>query len=173
MGPRVHNRSIFDPKISIFLRYTHITPIFGVRRIRPNGILSPPYPEVTLDNFGFPAGGRLAARRAVFQPPGRNFAILRKGHFPREVPLILDRGQRNLVGPSGPPIIWPTLINGPGPGQNYGEMAVNGRFYALPKSGKRAENPFFSKVTPKIGQKTDIYLGKGYFFLCTTLPGRG
>ena len=83
----------------------HITPISGVRRIRPNGILSPPYPEVTLDNFGFPVGGRLAARRAVFQPPGRNFAILRKGHFPREVPLILDRGQRNLVGPSGPPII--------------------------------------------------------------------
>ena len=89
------------------------------------------------------------------------------------LPLILDRGQRNLVGPSGPPIIWPTLINGPGPGQNYGEMAVNGRFYALPKSGKRAENPFFSKITPKIGQKTDIYLGKGYFFLCTTLPGCG
>ena len=75
MGPRVHNRSIFDPKISIFLRYTHITPIFGVRRIRPNGILSPPYPEVTLDNFGFPVGGRLATRRAVFQPPGQNLTI--------------------------------------------------------------------------------------------------
>ena len=64
------------------------------------------------------------------------------------------------------------IDNGPGPGQNYREMAVNGRFYALPKSRKRAENPFFSKITPKIGQKTDIYLGKGYFFLCTTLPGR-
>ena len=63
------------------------------------------YPEVTLDNFGFPVGGRLAARRAVFQPPGRNLAILSNSHFPREVPLILDRGQRNLVGPSGPPII--------------------------------------------------------------------
>ena len=75
MGPRVHNRSIFDPKISIFLRYTHITPIFGVRRIRPNGILSPPYAEVTLDNFGFPVGGRLATRRAVFQPPGQNLTI--------------------------------------------------------------------------------------------------
>ena len=62
MGPRVHNRSIFDPKISIFLRYTHITPIFGVRRIRPNGILSPPYPEVTLDNFSFPVGGRSVDR---------------------------------------------------------------------------------------------------------------
>ena len=48
---------------------------FGVRRIRPNGILSPPYPEVTLDNFGFPVGGRLATRRAVFQPPGQNLTI--------------------------------------------------------------------------------------------------
>ena len=53
------------------------------------------------------------------------------------------------------------------------DLRRNGRFYVLPKSGKRAENPFFSKITPKIGQKTDIYLGKGYFFLCTTLPGRG
>ena len=74
MGPRVHNRSIFDPKICIFLRYTHTTPIFGVRRIRPNGILTPPYPEVTLDNFSFPVGGRSAARRAVFWPPGRILA---------------------------------------------------------------------------------------------------
>ena len=98
--------------------FIYATPIlsqfFGVRNIRLNGIISPPYPEVTLDNFGFLVGGRLAARRAVFQPPGRNLAILSNSHFPREVPLILDRGQRNLVGPSGPPIIWPTLINGPG-----------------------------------------------------------
>ena len=60
--------------------FFHATPIssrfFGVRKIRLNGIISPPYPEVTLDNFGFPVGGRLAARRAFFWPPGRNFAIL-------------------------------------------------------------------------------------------------
>ena len=49
-------------KICIFLRYTHITPFFGVRRTRLNGIISPPYPEVTLDTFGFPVGGRLAGR---------------------------------------------------------------------------------------------------------------
>merc|ERR1719209_2495763 len=91
---------------SAFFYATPIQPPFlRVGRTRLNGIISPPYPEVTLDNLGFPVGGRLAARRAVFQPPGRNLAILRKGHFPREVPLILDRGQRNLVGPSGPPII--------------------------------------------------------------------
>ena len=43
-------------------------PFFGVRRTRLNGIISPPYPEVTLDTFGFLVGGRLAARRAVFRP---------------------------------------------------------------------------------------------------------
>ncbi len=62
------------PKISIFLRYTHITPIFWGQTDPTNGILSPPYPEVTLDNFRFPVGGRSAARRAVFQPPGRILA---------------------------------------------------------------------------------------------------
>ena len=46
--------TIFGPKIWIFLRYTHIAPIFGVRRIGLNGIISPRYPEITLDNFGFP-----------------------------------------------------------------------------------------------------------------------
>merc|ERR1712074_292063 len=38
------------------------------------GILSPPYPEVTLDNFSFLVGGRSAARRPVFRPPGRILA---------------------------------------------------------------------------------------------------
>ena len=61
-------------KICIFLRYTHITQFFGVRRTRLNGIISPPYPEVTLDTFGFPVGGRLAARRAVSRPRLPNVA---------------------------------------------------------------------------------------------------
>jgi len=52
-------RPIFGPKIFTFLRFTHIAPIF--RRIQPNGIISSPYHEVTPDNFGFPAGGCLAA----------------------------------------------------------------------------------------------------------------
>ena len=57
-------------------------PFFWVRRTRLNGIISPPYPEATLDNFGFPVGGHLAARRVVFRPPGRIltfFGIF--GHF--------------------------------------------------------------------------------------------
>ena len=58
----------FGPKISAFLRYTHITTFFGLRGLLFNRIISPPYPVVTLDTFGFPVGGRLAAQRPVFLP---------------------------------------------------------------------------------------------------------
>ena len=64
-GPK---KCIFGPKISFFLRYTHITHFFGLRRTRLNGIIISPCPEVTLDTFGFPVDGRLAARRAVSRP---------------------------------------------------------------------------------------------------------
>merc|ERR1711936_545306 len=56
--------------------------------IRPNGILSPPYPEVTLDNFSFLVGGRSAARRPVFRPPGRIFA--RKSVFCYRTPDFVN-----------------------------------------------------------------------------------
>ena len=48
----------------------------------------------------------------------------------------------------------------------------NGRFNVLTKISFLGQK-IFQKKTPKICLKTDIYLGKGYFFLCTTLPGRG
>ena len=37
---------------------------------------TPPYPEVTLDTFGFPVGARLAARRAVLWPQLPKVALL-------------------------------------------------------------------------------------------------
>ena len=43
-------------------------PFFRLGRSRLNGIISPLYPEVTLDTFGFPVEGRLVARRAVLWP---------------------------------------------------------------------------------------------------------
>ena len=43
-------------------QWAHKSPIF-------------PYPGVTLDNFGFPVGGRSAARRDVFRSLGRILAI--------------------------------------------------------------------------------------------------
>ena len=72
--------------------FFHATPIlppfFGVRWIRPNRILGPPYPEVTLDNFSFPVGGLSAARRAVFRPRGRILA--RKSVFCYRTPDFVN-----------------------------------------------------------------------------------
>ena len=64
-GPK---NCIFGPKFCIFLRYTFETPIFWGQTHRTGLITCPPYPEVTLDTFGFPVDGRLAARRAVSRP---------------------------------------------------------------------------------------------------------
>ena len=62
-------------KSPFFLCYTHITPIFWGQTDPTQWYHSPPYPEVTLDNFSFLAGGRLAARRAVFWPLGQILVI--------------------------------------------------------------------------------------------------
>ena len=67
--------SIFGPKICIFLRYTYEPPIFSGQTDRTGPIISPPYPEVTLDNFGFPVCGRLAAQRAVLWPQWPKMAL--------------------------------------------------------------------------------------------------
>ena len=63
-------------------------PFFRLRRSRLNGIISPPYPEVTLDTFGFPVGGRLAARRTVSWP---------------RLPKVALSGPQNAV-------FWPEII---------------------------------------------------------------
>ena len=51
-------------------------PFFRLGRSRLNGVICPPYPEVTLDTFGFPVGGRLATRRAVSWPRLPKVALL-------------------------------------------------------------------------------------------------
>ena len=56
----------FWPKISFFLRYAHVTHFFGLKQTRLNGIISSPYPQVTLDTFGFPVDVRSAAQQVVF-----------------------------------------------------------------------------------------------------------
>ena len=63
-------------------------PFFRLGRSRLNGIISPPYPEVTLDTFGFPVGGRLAARRTVSWP---------------RLPKVALSGPKNAV-------FWPEII---------------------------------------------------------------
>ena len=93
---------IFGPKFCIFLRYTHETPIFLGQTHRTGLITCPPYPEVTLDTFGFPVDGRLAARRAVSWPRLPKVALFgpKSGFF----------GQKSIFCPH-PPISslpsWP------------------------------------------------------------------
>ena len=76
-------KTAFFTRNSAFFYATPMKPpFFWVRRTRLNGIISPPYPEATLDNFGCPVGGRLAAWRVVFRPPGRILAFFGIfGHF--------------------------------------------------------------------------------------------
>ena len=61
-----------------------------------NGMTTPPYPEGTLDTFGFPVESRLAARRAVLWP---------------RLPKVAFLGVKNDVfqpqqPPRGPPCGW-------------------------------------------------------------------
>ena len=59
----------FWPKNQFFfLRYAHITHFFGLKQTRLNGIISSPYPQVTLDTFGFTVDVRSAAQQAVLWP---------------------------------------------------------------------------------------------------------
>ena len=68
-GPRGGRRGPFLARKSAFLYATFMkSPFFGVRLTRLNGIISPPYPEVTLDTFGILVCGRLVARRPFFGP---------------------------------------------------------------------------------------------------------
>ena len=66
LGPK--NAVFLAQKSVFFLRYAHITHFFGLKQTRLNGIISSPYPQVTLDTFGFPVDVRSAVQQAVFWP---------------------------------------------------------------------------------------------------------
>ena len=70
-------KTAFSAQNSAFFYATPMKPpFFQLKRPRLNGIISPPYPEVTLDTFSFPVGGRLAAWRAVSWPRLPKVALL-------------------------------------------------------------------------------------------------
>ena len=64
-GPK---NCIFDPKLCVFYATPMKPPFLWLGRSLLNGMTTPPYPEGTLDTFGFLVGGRLATRRAVSWP---------------------------------------------------------------------------------------------------------
>ena len=62
-------KTAFSAQNSAFFYATPMKPqFFWLRQTRLNWMISPTYPEVTLDNFGFLVGGLLAAWQAVSWP---------------------------------------------------------------------------------------------------------
>ena len=60
--------------------------------------------------------------------------------------------------------------NGPGPGQ----ITEKQPFLRLAKECFFGQKSIFSnKKTPEICWKADIHLRKGYFFVCSIIPGHG
>ena len=136
-------------------------PFFGVRRTRLNGIISPPYPEVTLDNFGFPVGGRLAARRAVFRPRLPKVALFGSGRvFIASTPNF-GPSLTKLVGTIRFTKKMTHNDNGPGPGRIYGETAV---FTFCRKAENGPKIRFFPKKIPKFAKRLIFIWEKGTFF---------
>ena len=72
-GPK---KFIFDPNSAFFYATPMKPPFLWLGQSRLNGMTTPPYPEGTLDTFGFLVGGRLATRRAVSWPRLPKVALL-------------------------------------------------------------------------------------------------
>ena len=95
----------FGPKMQFF---GPKPPFFRVERTRLNGIISPPYPEATQDNFGFPVGGRLAARRAVSWPRLPKVALSGPKVVPFGPKVVLFGPKVVLFGPKSA-VFWPEI----------------------------------------------------------------
>ena len=108
-------------------------------------------------NFWFPSVGSFSRAHPSFWPFRASDLL---------VPLFLDRGQLNLVGPTGPSKKMSHNDNRPGPGQKYRQTSIF-------KFGRKALFGQKSIFFPTSTRNLQINLGKGYLFICTTLPGRG
>ena len=131
-------------------------PFFRLGRSRLNGIISPPYPEVTLDTFGFPVGGRLAAWQAVSWPRLTKVALLgSKNAFFYAAPMkppFLWLGRSRLNGMTTPPYPEGTL-------DTLGFL-VGGRLAI-----RRAVSwPWLHKVA-LLGSKNATFLARNQFFV--------
>ena len=96
-GPK---KFIFDPNSAFFYATPMKPPFLWLGQSRLNGMTTPPYPEGTLDTFGFLVGGRLAARRAVFRPRLPKVALFgpKSGFF----------GQKSIFCPHPPISLLPS-----------------------------------------------------------------
>ena len=108
----------------------------------------------------------IAGQEQRFWPPGRILAI--SGQCPIAIISNFGLCSTELGGTVSATKKMTHIDNGPGPGRIYRETAV---LTFCQKAGNWPNIRFFlQKKTPEICLKTDIYVAKVYFFLCTTLP---
>ena len=166
--PRAGCRGQFFAQISAYFYATPMKPpFFWLGQAQLNGIISPPYPEVTLDNFGFLVGGRLAARRAVFWPPGRILAIL--GQCPISIISTLNFGpwSTKLGGTIRATKKMTHIDNGHCHSRNYGETTV---FTFCQKVVFGPKIHFFPKKHPKTTKRLIFIWENGTFFFAQLCP---
>ena len=117
--------------------------------------------EVTLDNFGFPVGGRLGAWRAVFRPRLPKVALFGSGRvFIASTPNF-GPSLTKLVGTIRFTKKMTHNDNGAGPGRIYGETAV---FTFCRKAENGPKIRFFPKKIPKFAKRLIFIWEKGTFF---------
>ena len=146
-GPRAGCQDPFFAQNSAFFYATPMKPpFFWLGWTQLNWIISPPYPEVTLDNFGFLVGDNLAAQRAVFRPRGRILAIL--GQCPISIISTLNFGlwSTKLGGTIRATKKMTHIDNRHCHGRNYGETTV---FTFCRKAVFGPKINFFPKNTQK------------------------
>ena len=135
------------------------SPFLGLRRVRLKGIITPPYPGVTLDNFGFPVDDHFVVQRTVFWPLGQMLAIFGYSHIARESMSNFSPGSKKLSG------IIQVTKNGPHCQWRWFQVELqrNGRFCVVKKHLKSGQKPFFFQINPPRNVRLKFICEKGGF----------
>jgi hypothetical protein len=109
----------------------------------------------------------LAARRAVFRPPGRILALFGSGRISKGSTLNFGPRSTKLVGTIRVTKKMTHTDNGPGPGRNYGETAA---FTFCRKVENGPKIRFSPKNHPKKDKRLLFIWGKGTFSFAQLCP---
>ena len=109
----------------------------------------------------------MAARRAVFRPPGRILAFFRSCRLLGECTLNLGPRSTKLFGTIRVTKKMTHTDNGPGPGRNYGETAA---FTFCRKVENGPKIRFSPKKHPKKDKRLLFIWGKGTFSFAQLCP---
>ena len=109
----------------------------------------------------------MAARRAVFQPPGRILTLFDRYRLLGECTLNFGPRSTKLVGTIRVTKKMTHIDNGPGPGRNYGETAA---FTFCRKVENGPKIRFSPKNHPKKDKRLLFIGGKGTFSFAQLCP---